>query len=141
VCGNVSVFCVANATSPTPVTPGYYSVGSSNGTMQANQFMCPAAVTRAGLSGYCPGDGLIRACPAGRFGNSTAIGSNSSLCSGPCPAGYYCPESSTEASTMPCGGVPWYAFVIVRMSGGRTARHHMDGVLLSLAQVLSRGLW
>lgn len=40
-------------------------------------------------------------CPAGRFGNSTGL--NSSICSGWCQSGYYCPPGSTSATQMPCG--------------------------------------
>jgi hypothetical protein len=109
VCGNASVICPAMAAQPSPVTPGFYSVGSSNGTMQTNQFSCPAAVTRSLQSVYCPGDGLMHPCPPGRFGNSTATGLNSSLCSAPCPAGFYCPaNATTEKTLLPCGGLQWY---------------------------------
>jgi hypothetical protein len=106
VCGNYSVFCPANSTTPTRVTAGYYSSASADGTTQTMQQPCPRPDME---SLFCPGDGLTHPCPPGRFGNSSVGSLNSSLCSGLCVAGYYCPGSTTDTSMMSCGGLQWYA--------------------------------
>lgn len=49
---------------------------------------------------WCEG-GVRRPCPAGRYGASPREAGAG--CSGPCEAGYYCPEASTNATTARCG--------------------------------------
>jgi hypothetical protein len=41
-------------------------------------------------------------CPVGRYGST--FGLSTSWCSGYCTAGYYCPEGSTSATQVECGG-------------------------------------
>ncbi|KAG3078989.1 hypothetical protein PI125_g20831 [Phytophthora idaei] len=48
---------------------------------------------------YCV-NGERFACPAGTFGNKTGL--TTSECSGPCAAGYYCPEGSIVAQAVAC---------------------------------------
>ncbi len=45
-------------------------------------------------------------CPAGRYGSTTGL--SSSLCSGPCDAGYLCPAGSVGPRQNVCGGVERY---------------------------------
>ncbi len=47
--------------------------------------------------------GIKRPCPRGRYGST--YGLSTSLCSGACEQGYYCPEGSPTAKQIPCGGV------------------------------------
>jgi hypothetical protein len=49
---------------------------------------------------YCV-SGLVYACPAGRFGAVSGLGS--ALCSGPCTAGYYCVAGSVSSRAEECG--------------------------------------
>jgi len=46
-------------------------------------------------------------CPGGRYGDPNQI-LTTSACSGPCSAGYYCPDASTSATQFKCGGVNLY---------------------------------
>lgn len=49
---------------------------------------------------YCISGNKL-ACPAGRFGATSAL--NSSSCSGECPAGYYCPSGTIDQFSFVCG--------------------------------------
>jgi hypothetical protein len=51
---------------------------------------------------FCVG-GVAAPCPAGVYGATPAL--QSSMCSGPCSAGYFCPANSTAATQVPCGSV------------------------------------
>ena len=50
---------------------------------------------------YCLSDGIRRMCPGGRYGSSSGL--SSALCTGPCPAGYYCPQGSSAPTMHSCG--------------------------------------
>ncbi len=63
------------------------------------------AETPCSLGSFCMG-GVMTPCPPGRYGG--APGLHSSLCSGPCTPGYYCPLNSTLATQVRCGDVSVY---------------------------------
>ena len=52
---------------------------------------------------YCI-TGIKKLCPAGTYGNISAL--TTRKCSGPCPAGYFCPEATT--SPIICGSAGVY---------------------------------
>ena len=60
--------------------------------------MCPLCA----LGMYCPDAGMTDAlaCSGGRYGST--LGQSSSLCSGECTAGYFCPNGSTSPTQTPC---------------------------------------
>jgi len=86
-----NVFCYDGSTAPSIVHPGYYSVGNDR-TRRTGEVECP-------LGAYCS-EGVIYDCPAGRYGITTRL--ESSDCSGPCQAGFYCPSGSVTRNELPC---------------------------------------
>ena len=88
--GNI-VYCPQGITFPVEVLPGYYTIGG-NSTTRSDQLPCPPG-------SYC-NKGIIRECPAGRFGSSVRL--SNSACSGPCDRGFYCPAGSTSNQENPC---------------------------------------
>ena len=60
-----------------------------------DQVQCPPGT-------YCM-EGVRRPCPQGTYGSSPGL--SSSRCSGPCHAGYYCPQGSP--SPIPCVPGSW----------------------------------
>ncbi len=114
-CGNASVFCPAGSGAPTPVGAGNYSTGNASTGSAASmtaQAVCPAPAAYANVSVYCPGPGVgvMIVCPGGRFG--TAAGLSSSLCSGECAPGYFCPDGSVSPQQQQCGGIEWCVLVL-----------------------------
>jgi len=57
------------------------------------------------LGFYCQ-EGERYKCPAGTFGAATGL--TTSICSGACPPGYYCPKGSVSGTEHPCGGADVY---------------------------------
>lgn len=86
-----AVFCPAGSSAPLVVLAGYYS-SENNRTTRVKQNVCP-------VGSYCV-SGIIRDCPAGRFGRDEKL--FSPLCSGPCQLGHYCPPGSTTPTQRPC---------------------------------------
>jgi len=81
------------------VSVGFYSepeAGDSD--KRISQSLCPAGW-------YCVG-GARRQCPAGTYGALPGLSSES--CSGPCIAGYYCPQGSVFPKVFTCGDVSVY---------------------------------
>ena len=50
--------------------------------------------------------GVRRTCAAGLYGST--YGLSTPRCSGPCAAGYFCPEGSVVPDPVPCGGADRY---------------------------------
>ena len=105
-CGSASVFCPPSSALPTPVSPGYYTVGplsapenmqvtgpGSDESIRFSQKICEPGF-------YCI-SGVRYRCPLGTYGGSTGL--SSMQCSGPCDAGFICPLNSTSAQQQPCG--------------------------------------
>jgi hypothetical protein len=92
-CGNATVYCPAGSGLPVSVSSGHYSVPVSGAlTNRTGQLPCPAG-------SYCTA-GVMADCPAGRYGDSTAL--NSSACTASCPAGRF---GSTAGESRPsCAG-------------------------------------
>lgn len=65
-----------------------------NSMRKGNQTICEPGY-------YCLSDGIRRKCPGGRYGSTSGL--SDALCSGPCPAGYYCPEGSSDPTLHECG--------------------------------------
>ena len=57
-----------------------------------------AGYTKCPPGNYC-NDGVKRSCPPGTFGSDESLTTHA--CSGPCPAGYFCPLGTTNP--IPCG--------------------------------------
>lgn len=101
-CGGADVYCPTGSAVPLPVSIGYYSINLS-GEDDPGQELVRTAQEICGPGYYCE-DGLRLACMGGTYGD--AVGMNNSiqrapyLCSGLCPAGYFCPEAS--AAPIPC---------------------------------------
>ena len=93
-CGSPAHFCPAGSTEPLLVSVGFYSIGNSSSTMTGQ--------SRCEPGNYCV-DGDKTPCPAGVFGKEAGL--SSSLCSGSCQEGFYCPVGSTSrtASVCPAG--------------------------------------
>lgn len=62
--------------------------------------MLPCEPCRSGTYTSAFGSADVSLCPAGRYGSGP---SNSSACSGPCAAGFWCPQGSTSPDQLPCG--------------------------------------
>lgn len=86
-----SVFCPEGSGVPIQVFPGFYTVGF-NSTTRSSQSPCP-------IGNYCV-DGVLNACPAGRYGRAERL--DNSSCTGLCSRGYYCPAASTTRNAFPC---------------------------------------
>jgi len=86
-----SVFCPEGTFVPLKVFPGYYTIGQ-NKTTRFDQMECPAG-------SYCT-DGIIRDCPAGRYGRASRL--SDADCTGPCAQGHYCPPGSTSRHEKAC---------------------------------------
>ena len=87
--------------SPIRVASGYYSGPDAPPALAQNQqFQTPCPI-----GAYCV-DGVLYACPAGTFGNTTGLAT--STCSGVCRAGYYCGSNSTSPTVAMCGSVSVY---------------------------------
>lgn len=80
-CGDAGKYCPGEGNfKPTAVDVGYYSTGGNQST-RYGQAIAPA--------GSFAQDGILYLCPAGRYGASP--GMHSSVCSGICHKGYFCP--------------------------------------------------
>lgn len=87
-------YCPEGSTRPTPTAEGYYTVSShvEHGGGFGAQVICPRG-------SYCQ-EGLRHLCPAGRYG--VHIREINASCTGPCTAGYYCPEGSISDKQIQC---------------------------------------
>jgi hypothetical protein len=95
-CGSVDKYCPDKTGSPQSVDIGYYTLGGEgfgvNGTLyRTSQEMCPQG-------SYCV-NGMRVLCPAGFWGGS--LGLSFKMCSGFCPAGYYCEEGTDHPRECP----------------------------------------
>jgi hypothetical protein len=98
---------VAWAPVPLLCEPGTYCPSGlpSSSTACPAGFLCPWA-SRAPLAcpvgSFCPLRSWVATpCPAGTAGLLANL--SSAACSGPCPAGYFCPQGSTSWYDFPCG--------------------------------------
>ncbi|KAG7377735.1 hypothetical protein PHYPSEUDO_011080 [Phytophthora pseudosyringae] len=102
-------YCPRGSTSATQL-PWSYTVGGLARTKGSRavddliaareQDLATRATQRRCEPGHYCVNGERYACPAGTFG--TKAGLTTSECSGPCAAGYYCPEGSIVAHAVPC---------------------------------------
>lgn len=86
-----ALYCPPGSPKPLVVPPGYYSIHGNSSTRDDIR-VCPPGT-------YCV-HGVLRECPAGRYGDTTEL--SSPLCSGPCRKGFYCPVGSTISVEEPC---------------------------------------
>lgn len=93
-CGLATFYCPAGAVARIPVTVGYYST-PEGGPESARDGQLPC-----GPGTWCS-KGVRAQCPAGQFGTSPYM--TSANCTDLCPAGSYCPTSSTEPVLCPAG--------------------------------------
>mmetsp|Transcript_20176 Transcript_20176/g.71353 ORF Transcript_20176/g.71353 Transcript_20176/m.71353 type:complete len:301 (-) Transcript_20176:26-928(-) len=100
-CGSAAVYCPARSGAPITVGAGFYSFSSTSPDSPATR----DAQSECGDGSYCVG-GIRRPCPAGTFGDGKFL--STAGCSGPCAAGYYCPEGTTDAFDEPCGSPAVY---------------------------------
>ena len=88
-------YCAPGSTSPTQYTcgPGQYSLPGAGqcAPCPAGRFGNASAMAAANCSGPCD---------AGRYGGSPGL--TTPRCSGDCTAGYYCPSGSTAAAAHLC---------------------------------------
>jgi hypothetical protein len=85
-CGSASLYCPPGAGAPIAALPGEYTVGGTPLT-RSSAVQCTSG-------SYCV-DGMLIACPAGRYGCSERL--SSSDCNGWCTAGFYCPTGSSSS--------------------------------------------
>ena len=95
-CGSISRFCPEGSSNWTVVPSGFYSTPLARPPTQR------FTITQCEPGHFCH-SGQRFPCPAGRYGEEPGLESPS--CSGPCQAGYYCPEGSVSAQEVPCGGI------------------------------------
>jgi hypothetical protein len=69
-----------------------YSLAEANKTTRSAQVRCEAGA-------YCT-KGIKRLCPEGYYGAEAGL--SSVTCSGPCPAGYFCPLGTSDYYQHPC---------------------------------------
>lgn len=96
-CGSNGVFCPLGSKEPQSVAVGHYTVGGGIATHYAERLCEPGH--------YCV-NGTKHFCVSGRYG--AEFGQTDGQCSGGCEEGYYCPEGSTTAREVQCGGASWY---------------------------------
>lgn len=113
---SLDVFCPLGSAGPMRAAAGYYTVGPSdlfweagNYTVQAVRQVHASVLTENSAASrrwaericprghYCVG-GVKYICPAGRFGQF--FGESTANCTGPCPAGFYCPEGTEFGDTV-----------------------------------------
>ena len=148
-CGSHHQFCPEGSARPTAVTPGYYTLhlaefynpennslfvhtdpaiirAMEEGSVGAFQQLFFYNSLRQGTQSlcekghYCLSDGIRRKCPVGRYGETE--GMTDASCTGPCPAGYYCPEGSFNGTALECGNAEVYCPV-----GAKTPHHASEG--------------
>jgi hypothetical protein len=91
-----------------PCAPGQYSAaGAMACTNCSAGYMCGLPATTPTAQMVCPpgtysegGASACSLCPGGRFGNSS--GMTSSVCTGPCPAGYVCSPGTVNGTAALC---------------------------------------
>eukprot|EP00752_Nemacystus_decipiens_P010517 g9365.t1 len=93
-CGNNTVYCPAGSSTPTVVSPGKYTFGGTSAARRIAEEFCPKGR-------YCK-EGVATFCPAGTFGDREGL--QDAWCSGPCPAGWFCPPGTVDPYSFPCGG-------------------------------------
>ena len=107
-CGGADVYCPVGSQFPTPVAPGYFTVGPHSGFDPAQSNL--DVTTRTGQEICPPGhyciDGVVYICDSGLYGDE--FGLNTSECNGPCHAGYFCPAQSVSPTQYPCGSARFY---------------------------------
>lgn len=90
-CGRVEYFCPLGSSYPLIVGGGNYSTGGNTHNR-----------TRTGQAICAPGSYCVNAisilCPPGQYG--TTYGLTDKACTGPCPAGFYCPSGTVDP--IPC---------------------------------------
>lgn len=97
VCGNSSLYCPTGSHKPLLVPQGYYSI-DSKGSNTLNENI-RSGIRQCSFGNYCE-DGVMRKCPAGKYGNQVNLQSKD--CSGVCPEGFYCPEGTKLPHQYPC---------------------------------------
>ena len=120
VCGGQDVYCPTGSASPTPVTPGFYTVrGGANNSdpgataaaedaeasadsvlIRDSQTLCP--------SGHICSRGVKAPCSVGRYGTRVGVESTFASCEGPCDAGYWCEVASPSPRQHACGNNSWF---------------------------------
>ena len=93
VCGGADVYCPPASIEPTPVTPGFYTVGGESAVTQNDQVQCE--------EGYWCENGVRFECFEGHYGAEKGLVSGT--CSGQCYAGFYCEKQSTSPMQYVCG--------------------------------------
>mmetsp|Transcript_6735 Transcript_6735/g.11070 ORF Transcript_6735/g.11070 Transcript_6735/m.11070 type:complete len:1107 (+) Transcript_6735:128-3448(+) len=96
-CGGNAFYCPIGSKDPHPVAVGYYTVGGGIATHYAERRCEP---------GYYCVNGTKHFCIAGNYGDE--FGQIVETCTGPCAAGYYCPEGSTSSIEVMCGDATRY---------------------------------
>lgn len=69
--------------------------------------------------------GIRYECPSGRYGDTTLL--STAGCSGPCAAGYYCPNASISVMQLVCGGNALYCPVGSSLPTPVTVGHYTSG--------------
>lgn len=91
-CGNVNYYCPRGSAYPLEVSAGYYSTGgNADNRTRSGQAICPQG-------SYCV-NSISILCPPGRYGST--VGQGLSMCTGGCPAGYYCPSGTVTPIACP----------------------------------------
>lgn len=92
LCGDPDRYCPLGSPRPLHVPSGHYSTGRNVSTRSD---------IKKATRGNFASRGLLYICPAGRYGASD--GESSSMCTGGCKRGFYCPPGSTSPIMLPCG--------------------------------------
>ena len=88
-----STYCPYGSHQVSCAVPGKYTRGGySDGTQ--------TGLGTAWAGRYATGDGVLRPCPAGRYGNVNS--QTSAACTGLCRRGYHCPEASDYPTFRKC---------------------------------------
>lgn len=111
-CSGPGAYCPEGSSAPLTASEGFYVVGGEGDSRHTAQLPCPKG-------SWCVG-GVKSQCDAGFFGNSVRQVTPS--CSGPCPAGAYCPRGAVDPVHCPAGyECPAQSGEPVEVAGGRYA--------------------
>eukprot|EP01029_Cantina_marsupialis_P013730 TRINITY_DN303_c0_g1_i2.p1 TRINITY_DN303_c0_g1~~TRINITY_DN303_c0_g1_i2.p1 ORF type:complete len:805 (-),score=180.21 TRINITY_DN303_c0_g1_i2:1071-3212(-) len=110
-------FCPEGSAIARSVQVGWFTNEDVSITQRSSEESC--------LKGHYCVNGLRIICPAGNYGSTTGL--STSLCSGQCASGFYCPEGSISSEEVECGGSSVYCPLQSRVPTPVTPGYYTTG--------------